>query len=945
MGDPWEPAGDDLLELLREVSQPREPADRGGRIRLLRRTLEARQPNVGALATPEAWRRLRSELLLALGAALVEEAVAGRPEAIDEALEALTEAAALVEDEPERRIGALRLLGVAALERRGGRRADNVERAIEALGEARALAGDQPGPSAEIDRLLAVAYLGQLAGDRGESLERAREHAERASEGLDRERDPLGWASARFVLGEACRLRPDGDELDNLRRAVRCFESAADVKSRLAGPAERAEVEAALLDSRVELLSLSLDRPRFYPASLDRASLDRASPDLDLPSPEAAYGESGPREERLDEALTAEPAGIEEDLASAVDHAAREIERGRDAAEEARRPPRWVGTGFAATGAPGEPLPATRPLAAATHYLFWFQIADRPVAGGIDDEPAPLAADLHAEAELDVVLFGFSDGLEIAPGADVGRLRLTVGGAEVLRQPGDGVGLDVPAELAGRCLLFSVRTPDRSGAARLRCNLYHRGLLLQSRLVSAWVAAEPPEDEPALVAELDFNLSASLDPAALADHGEVALALMLNDDGEDAHGLRLWAGEDVKLESSLGEGALDDLVEQARGALRRASWGSEREWGEPEDGEAVPPVRTYRYHERLSPNELRDDLVRLAIRGYRFYTAAIGDLAGDGHAARALGKRLRAPGRVQIVERRREGRGPVVLPAALFYDFIGFDTNLPPADYRLCPDFERALANGEELVGSACFEGRCPVRDDPEQVAATVCPSGFWGYRHALGLPTSVSEAGDAPPLIAYHGAPDLMVAVSLDPGFKLRGPHEAKLHALRPGLGWYRGASRREVLDLLRATRPHLVYFYCHGGLSGTLPFVLVGPPGERGITPDNLFTVLWEQPRPLVFLNGCHTAALSSRRAFRFVDALVKSSRAAGVIGTEITVFEELARDFAEACLTRFLVEELPIGEAVRRARLDLLARGNPLGLVYVPYVLPGVRLQAAG
>ncbi len=34
-------------------------------------------------------------------------------------------------------------------------------------------------------------------------------------------------------------------------------------------------------------------------------------------------------------------------------------------------------------------------------------------------------------------------------------------------------------------------------------------------------------------------------------------------------------------------------------------------------------------------------------------------------------------------------------------------------------------------------------------------------------------------------------------------------------------------------------------------------------------------------------------------------------------------------------------PIGDAVRNARLALLKRGNPLGLVYVPFALPNLRL----
>jgi hypothetical protein len=95
-------------------------------------------------------------------------------------------------------------------------------------------------------------------------------------------------------------------------------------------------------------------------------------------------------------------------------------------------------------------------------------------------------------------------------------------------------------------------------------------------------------------------------------------------------------------------------------------------------------------------------------------------------------------------------------------------------------------------------------------------------------------------------------------------------------------------------------------------------------------------------VFINGCHTTALEPGTALSFVSRLVDTAEAAGVIGTEITTFEPLAGAFATACLRRFLAGE-EIGAAVRGARLELLGQANPLGLIYVPFVLPSMRLVA--
>ena len=96
----------------------------------------------------------------------------------------------------------------------------------------------------------------------------------------------------------------------------------------------------------------------------------------------------------------------------------------------------------------------------------------------------------------------------------------------------------------------------------------------------------------------------------------------------------------------------------------------------------------------------------------------------------------------------------------------------------------------------------------------------------------------------------------------------------------------------------------------------------------------------RPLVFINGCHTTALTPERALDLVTSFVENANAAGVIGTEITIFEPLACEFAEHSLKWFLDGE-PIGECVRRARVALLAKHNPLGLVYIPFVLGSTSL----
>jgi hypothetical protein len=158
---------------------------------------------------------------------------------------------------------------------------------------------------------------------------------------------------------------------------------------------------------------------------------------------------------------------------------------------------------------------------------------------------------------------------------------------------------------------------------------------------------------------------------------------------------------------------------------------------------------------------------------------------------------------------------------------------------------------------------------------------------------------------------------------------------------GWHFSDRRDEILNLLKEKQPHIVYFYCHGSMKEEELILQVGN-GTEYIDGSNLRSsdILWENPRPLVFINGCETAALFPDNAIRLVNSFIRTG-SAGVIGTEVTVFESLARDFAEECLRLFISEKVPIGEAVRRTRLKLLKEGNPLGLVYTPFVVPSLQL----
>jgi hypothetical protein len=590
---------------------------------------------------------------------------------------------------------------------------------------------------------------------------------------------------------------------------------------------------------------------------------------------------------------------------------------------------RYVNLGFASRSNPSQPLELTWPLETERLYFFWVEIGAL-LTGSIVTEATTIdLSNLPDNAVLHVALFPFPGELSLTTGQDVGQLALVPDGSlRVAKQP-----VRPPrtaGDLLNRRLFFPIRTPEQAGEYRLRCHIYYEQVLLQSHLVTAVVSPSPkPQKEPpALRATADFIFSQSLSPAHLATMPRHRLSLMMNDNDEGTHSFRFFGQGEFKNDVTLEAGELQNLLKLARGALRKAAWGDE---------EPYTPNKTYRYNGQVDLKQTFVDLLRCAIRGYRFYDALIDRLAGDsGTDWEALADQMRTPGDIQLASKVS---ARLLVPAALFYDHQ-LDTGLKASEYSLCETYATAVQDHTPLLETVCFQGNCPHYDEDD----VICPSGFWGFRHALGMPASIQGAPDAPLVLDTPNGLDLAVAVCTDKNFRGREAHEETLRQLAPGLNWLYADERPETLSLMKRNEPHVLYFFCHGRVAADTPSIIVGPPETRGIARDNLRNsrIRWRTTRPLVFINGCHTTALAPEFALDLVSGFVGTSHAAGVIGTEITTFVPLAREFAESCLRYFLTEKRPIGDAVRRARLDLLQHGNPLGLIYIPYVLTGLRLE---
>lgn len=605
-------------------------------------------------------------------------------------------------------------------------------------------------------------------------------------------------------------------------------------------------------------------------------------------------------------------------------------------AEQPRPTGRVVSTGLSTPTRPARNRPPTRTATPDTDYLFWLFIGDAPAPDAIDDRfvELDLPPDTRAGARITVALFAFPGEIAITDGADTGDLVLRGDGRVEVYRP--------PATYTGDRLLFPIRTPGIAGVHRLRCSIYCGGTLLQSRLVEIEVdERESERAAPAVRSTTDYLVDTTLDPAALATVEPVTLSVFLNDNGDGTHGFRFFGGdgtETVKADVVLGATELQDDIDRARRALRRTAWDGGGDWAE-----GTP----FRYTRGREP-DLAGDLIELARAGYRLWTTIGGRVARERQAAPgesgsrlvALQALLRSPGTIEFATKFSAGQ---VVPASLFYD-LSLDTQ--HSGLTVCATAMAAIDRGADLATEPCFRGECPNRS-----RTVVCPGGFWGFRHRIGLPQSVRAGTVAQPpsdppttaagRITFTGSPHVVVGVAKD---FAGNPHPGNVAARGDAASRPVVADRTQLLDLLRTgAAPHLVYLFCHGLVSDTgLPALRVGPAGSDLISPDSLADMFWDT-HPLVILNGCRTTAVEPRHAMNFVDVLIRDAAASGVVGTEIVTNEDLAASFADLLLDAWFRLDTGIGEAMRRARLGLLATGNPLGMIYVAYAAPQLRLAA--
>jgi len=480
---------------------------------------------------------------------------------------------------------------------------------------------------------------------------------------------------------------------------------------------------------------------------------------------------------------------------------------------------------------------------------------------------------------------------------------------------------------------FPVTAPREIGTAHVRVTIYFETSVVQSLLVTAEIV-RTPRAKGSNTALIDYNLSNGLtDLDAVRPR---ALGIVMNDDDDGSHLIVFNGAPNDVVPLHVTEGQLTSALTVMRTVMRKIHIDDR--------GQGEQKANRYDATNRKPHEEFLADLQELALRGWELWNTLWGRLIN-------VWKRNRDSfvGSSDIIHVARKKNSVSVFPWAIVYD-IPIEVGAPEKN-RLC----RLLEKDEwrKFQTSQDAARRCPF--EKEHRANVICPYGFWGYRYGIENPPSLEVGQARKQFIPADPQPlDLVLALSddLDPG--LQRAHVQALAALRPMFTIHECRSRDQIKQGLGLRDLEVAYFYCHGldvplpGGAGVTPRLGVGR--KQAIDPPDLTTWLmewpndhWQSSAPLVFINGCHTADTTPQTLVNFVDTFSASLAAAGVIGTEITLHQQVANEVGLTFLDAFRGGAGAV-EALHRARIGLLRKGNLLGLVYTAYCCADLRLGSS-
>jgi hypothetical protein len=351
------------------------------------------------------------------------------------------------------------------------------------------------------------------------------------------------------------------------------------------------------------------------------------------------------------------------------------------------------------------------------------------------------------------------------------------------------------------------------------------------------------------------------------------------------------------------------------------------------------------------------DLRKLAIFGERLFNEVYQqiNLDGAGMTKHEWETELRESlARSTVIQVARTGEAEYAFPWALVYQYPLDDKD----NLRPCEVLKEWNAAGMRAKG---VEEQCPHEGEPWHGSNILCPYGFWGLKHYIEQPIpplvkvaqggSYTLPGNVPQAIEAAAALNISVGVTRDPQLSLSEIKEhlenlAKISSLNPPDGADEWLKVQGVLKS-PGLSPDIVYFLCHGEYDDEegQPYLGIGLPSgqhRHRVYPNDLLSwsrrpemtsPVWKKPRPLIFINGCHTFALLPDQVLNFVSTFADFG-ASGVIGTEVSILLPLAIEIAEMLFDTFINFSMKLGQAMHQVRWKLANKGNLLGLAYTPY-----------
>lgn len=568
------------------------------------------------------------------------------------------------------------------------------------------------------------------------------------------------------------------------------------------------------------------------------------------------------------------------------------------------------------------PLATSQTLTPATGYLVRIDIGALAAESAVVN-PTPIPTELLEPSSTEGFWFDVvvaSADVEVA--AELHRLFLPFFGSSFVC-PCSGSEHVCTEQERQLFLYVGIRTRQRIGQQMVRCIVYDRNNVVQTARIQLTVAGGEPQPE-AIHAVIDYTLAASFEDAQQLPDRRVNI--LTNETGDGTHKI-VVKDANRAIAVDLTEQQARDVLVELRAKLKEITIGADGQTSQYDD------------QNRKDEQAFVSDLTQLAALGSLLWGAVV-----PGRDDRAyLREQLAARTTIQIARVTK-----VVFPWALVYDI----PHELAAGWTLCPLLADWAAERDQL---SAYPDKCPHADAHH--ANVLCPYGFWGFRHLIEQPAKVRQ-GVLRTRIRVTEPAQAAFARSLQLNQVLTAAHLAELTACFESR--FQLADCQSRLDLQTAfADPALpiLYFYCHGksGLvAGTrleVPFLEIGA-GEMIGTNDfaawdedgNWGPAHWSDVAPLVFINGCQTTALSPEDIASFVDALA-GMNAAGVIGTEIPVTQQLAGEVATRFYRLFAgASNETVGTSLYRTRINLLQKGNIGGLVYTPFCSMDLALEVA-